>query len=101
MEGWTLKRRAHWAAVRRPDCSISTIPRSWWIGSLRLASPDPSCQPGFFQPCPGPFPDHGALELGVRTNHLHHYPACGRGGVDDLGETAEAHSPRAQVLGPH
>jgi hypothetical protein len=38
----------------------------------------------------GPFPDHGAFELGEGADHLHHHASSRRSGVDRLGDRAEA-----------
>ena len=40
--------------------------------------------------CLGPFPDHGALELGEGAQHLHHHAARCRCAVDVFGQRAEA-----------
>ena len=50
------------------------------------------------QACRGALPDHGALELGEGADHLHHHPAGRRGGVDVLGQRAEAGACLADLL---
>ena len=56
---------------------------------LGAATADPAFLPSLVQPGFGPFPDHGAFELGERPDQLHHHPAGGRGGIDRLGQTPE------------
>ncbi len=47
----------------------------------------------------GPLPDHGAVVLGERAQHLHHHPTSGRGRVEVLGKRAEAGTGGLDPLG--
>src|SRR3546814_4447002 len=40
----------------------------------------------------GAFADHGPLELGEASHHLHHHPPCRGGGVDRFGQRTKARS---------
>ena len=57
---------------------------------LLASTADTSLGPGGGDAGRGPLPDHGALELGERADHLHHHAAGRGGGVDVLGDRPEA-----------
>ena len=65
-----------------------------WTGLAEFtpASADPSLGARLGQPGGGPLSDHGALELGEGTDHLHHHPTCSRDGVDRLGKRSKVGS---------
>src|SRR3954468_22215379 len=46
----------------------------------------------------GSLPDHGALELGERPEHLHHHASGRTGGVDRLCQGAEGGARRVDLL---
>ncbi len=70
--------------------TLSAISRRLAAIELLASTADASFGPGGGDAGGGSLPDHGALELGERADHLHHHAAGRGGGVDVLGDRAEA-----------
>src|SRR3546814_101942 len=60
------------------------------VAELAPSSADPAFGTCLGKAGAGAFADHRTLELGEASHHLHHHPPCRRGGVDRLGQRAEA-----------
>ena len=96
--GDTLNIRAICAAVFRPEITASAISRRLVSSSFLRRPPIRPSALCRRQAGRGALADHGALELSEGADHLHHHPPGRRGGVDVLGERAEAGTGLADLL---
>lgn len=67
------------------------------VAELGPTPADPSFCASLGKAGAGTLADHGPLELGEASHHLHHHPPCRGGGVDRLGQRTKA---RSRVLDP-
>ena len=56
------------------------------VAELGPTPADPSFCASLGKAGAGTLADHGPLELGEASHHLHHHPPCRGGGVDRLGQ---------------
>ena len=68
---------------------------------MRLDVGEPCLRQRRPQPGQGALADHPALELGQGGEQVEHQLAAGGGGVDGLGQRAQADAARADFLDPH
>src|SRR3546814_176860 len=62
------------------------------VAELAPSSADPPFGTCLGKAGAGAFADHGPLELGEASHHLHHHPPCRGGGVDRFGQRTKARS---------
>src|SRR3546814_5029556 len=70
------------------------------VAELGPTPADPSFCASLGKAGAGTLADHGPLELGEASHHLHHHPPCRGGGVDRLGRSEEHTSELQSLMRP-